>query len=552
MSDEYLVVWEGDDEGVTTPSPGLEIWARRVSPEGLILGDQQRISYMGPEGDTGFFARSPAVAHNPVTGGYLVVWSATSDDHGLAVPEADEEVEVYAQLLDSTAQPVGPRQRVSRFGPDGVKRYEARAADVVFNPASSEYLVVWEGHDSAAGAGAAEEEVYAQRVSAEGENLGPEIRVSITGPDGDRNFAAGNPSAAVSVDTGDYVVGWHAHSEEGNLEVFIQHLSRDGQLVDDAVRTSRTAAEGAPAVDALAPRVEIVAGSGRALSTWHHPDDEVYGQVVAWSREPRNGYWMLEQSGAVHPFGDAAAHGLAAALSAAAVGSDAVDLAPAVSGQGYFVAHADASVAAYGDAPPVPGPGPAALTVGEEVTTIASTSTGAGYWLFSNRGRALAIGDAPFYGDVSHLTLAGPVIDSAPTASGAGYWMLGADGGVFSFGDAEFYGSIPQVLRGGVTLNAPIVGMVPTPTGRGYWMVASDGGVFAFGDAPFVGSIPQVLPPGVQLNAPINGMVAFGNGYLMVASDGGVFNFSDKEFHGSLGDDPPPTPVVGIAPLDIS
>ena len=138
----------------------------------------------------------------------------------------------------------------------------------------------------------------------------------------------------------------------------------------------------------------------------------------------------------------------------------------------------------------------------------------------------------PTFGDVSHLTLNGPVIASAITFSGLGYYMIASDGGIFAFGDAIFRGSM-----GGRRLNAPVVGMAPDPDGLGYWLVAADGGIFGF-DAEVLGSVPGVLAQGEALNKPVIGAVAYGAGYLMLGSDGGVFNFSDGPFVGSLGGPP--------------
>ena len=70
----------------------------------------------------------------------------------------------------------------------------------------------------------------------------------------------------------------------------------------------------------------------------------------------------------------------------------------------------------------------------------------------------LGFGLAEFFGDVSDLTLNGPVIDSVATPTGRGYYMVASDGGIFAFGDAEFRGSM-----GGVPLNQPVVGLAPTP-----------------------------------------------------------------------------------------
>jgi len=98
-------------------------------------------------------------------------------------------------------------------------------------------------------------------------------------------------------------------------------------------------------------------------------------------------------------------------------------------------------------------------------------------------GRAVGFGDATFFGDVSTLTLNGPVLDSVATPTGQGYYMVASDGGIFAFGDAKFAGSM-----GGKHLNAPVQSLVPDADGKGYWLVASDGGIFAF-DAPFKGSM---------------------------------------------------------------
>jgi len=98
----------------------------------------------------------------------------------------------------------------------------------------------------------------------------------------------------------------------------------------------------------------------------------------------------------------------------------------------------------------------------------------AGYWLVASDGGVFAYGSAPFLGSTGGVKLAAPVLGMAPTPSGRGYWLLGADGGVFSFGDAGFFGS----MAGRKELTGAIVGITATPTGRGYWLVGTDGGVF--------------------------------------------------------------------------
>jgi hypothetical protein len=249
----------------------------------------------------------------------------------------------------------------------------------------------------------------------------------------------------------------------------------------------------------------------------------------------RSGYWMVGSDGQVYPFGDAAFLGDPKSVLGTA---QAVDLEPTPSGNGYRVVDNLGRVYAYGDAIPVLNGNLAGLGAGERVTSLSATPSGAGYWIFTTRGRAVTFGDAGFYGDMSAVTLNGPVRDSIPTPSGKGYYMVASDGGIFAFGDAAFYGSM-----GGIRLNAPVQSLVPDADGVGYWLVAADGGIFAF-DAPYRGSMGDTV-----LNKPVTGMVRFGNGYLMVGTDGGIFSFSDRKFEGSLGATPPIHPIVSVAVL---
>ncbi|MGH9041733.1 MAG: fibronectin type III domain-containing protein, partial [Acidimicrobiia bacterium] len=250
----------------------------------------------------------------------------------------------------------------------------------------------------------------------------------------------------------------------------------------------------------------------------------------------RPGYWMLGANGQIHIFGEAAELGSPMGTLGAA---RAVDVEPTPTGAGYWILDDAGRVTAHGDA--LAGLGPvdrSRLASGEKPTSLSATPSGQGFWIFTTRGRALAFGDATFLGDVSAITLNGPVLDSVATPSGQGYFMVAADGGIFTFGDATFAGSM-----GGQKLNAPVQSLVPDGDGAGYWLVAADGGVFSF-DAPFKGSLGSV-----RLNRPVTGMVRYGDGYLMVGEDGGIFNFSNLAFSGSLGADPPDHRIVSVAAI---
>jgi hypothetical protein len=248
----------------------------------------------------------------------------------------------------------------------------------------------------------------------------------------------------------------------------------------------------------------------------------------------RNGYWMLGSDGKVYAFGQAKTLG-APTLPA---GVTAADLEATRSGNGYWIVDSAGNVYAYGDAATQGNVPAGQLAPGETVTSLSATPSGKGYWIFTNKGRAVRFGDAVFFGDMSRVALAGPVLDSIPTPSGNGYYMVGSDGGIFAFGDAKFYGSM-----GDKKLNAPVQSLVPDSDGVGYWLVAADGGIFAF-QANFKGSMGDR-----RLSKPITGMVPYGDGYMMVGEDGGIFNFSNRPFDGSLGSAPPARPIVSVSVL---
>ena len=89
---------------------------------------------------------------------------------------------------------------------------------------------------------------------------------------------------------------------------------------------------------------------------------------------------------------------------------------------------------------------------------MAATPSGKGYYLAAADGTVIAFGDAVFRGSMGGKALTSPIVGFTPTSTGAGYWLVAADGGIFSFGDAAFYGS-----TGAMRLNRAIVGMAAAP-----------------------------------------------------------------------------------------
>ncbi|MGQ0826395.1 MAG: matrixin family metalloprotease [Actinomycetota bacterium] len=164
------------------------------------------------------------------------------------------------------------------------------------------------------------------------------------------------------------------------------------------------------------------------------------------------------------------------------------------------------------------------LLLNRPIVDIAPSVTGQGYYLLAGDGGVFSYGDARFFGSTGNLRLNSPALRMAATPTGNGYWFVAGDGGVFAFGDAQFFGSM-----GATRLNAPMIGIIPTTSGRGYWLVAEDGGVFAFGDAGFRGSLGSV-----PLSAPIVALAPSitNGGYWLLGRDGAIYSFGDAPFRG--------------------
>lgn len=225
---QYLVVWEADNPESGLVDNEFEIWGQVVDPLLFPLwGGNFRISSMGPDGSALYDAGRPAVAYNPTPDEYLVVWDG-DDDSGSLV---DDELEIWAQRVYSTALPVGSPLRVSDMGGTGDANYDALAADVAYNTTDHEYLVVWQGDDDAVGLVDNESEIWGQRMDQNGGGLGAnDARISDAGGDGDAAYGAFNPSVAYNSVDNEYLVVWMGDDNVGGLvdnemEVFSQRLT---------------------------------------------------------------------------------------------------------------------------------------------------------------------------------------------------------------------------------------------------------------------------------------------------------------------------------------
>jgi len=291
LTREYLVVWRGDDVTAPLVDGEYEVFGQRLLATGAPVGTNDfRISDMGPDGDTHYAAHAPAVVYNSTANQYLVVW--LGDDN--TAPLVDGEYEVFGQRLNATGTPIGTNDfRISRMGPDGNANYSAYAPAVACNSTEDEYLVVWYGDDNTGGLVDGENEIFGQRLSASGTEVGTnDFRLSDMGPDG-ASYAAQTPAAAYSSWVNEYVVVWSGDDDIAPLvseeyEIFGQRLDAGGaetgtndfRLSDMGGDTGFDAHESAVAYNSTANQYLVVWYSDHNASLLADEEFEIYGQRV--------------------------------------------------------------------------------------------------------------------------------------------------------------------------------------------------------------------------------------------------------------------------------
>jgi hypothetical protein len=231
------------------------------------LGEDLRLSFMGPNGSTAFAAFLPSVAYNPTADEYLVVWHG--DDN--TAPLVNEEYEIFAQRLSGSGAPLGGRIRVSEQGADGNPASLAFQPSVAYNPAANEYLVAWTGEIGTS----SEVEIWAQRLSAAGAEVGgSDFQVSDMGPDGNPSYNAVEPSVVANPTANEYLVVWRGDDNTAPLvdeeyEVFGQRLTAAGaQTGTNDFRISAQGADGNPDSAAVEPSVAYDSTANEYLVAW--------------------------------------------------------------------------------------------------------------------------------------------------------------------------------------------------------------------------------------------------------------------------------------------
>jgi len=231
----YLVAWHDG-----RASGEWHVYAQRVAANGALVGSEIAID------TTPTYQMWPAVAYQPATGEWLVVWNSYSGDAW----------DVLRQRISSSGTLVGEHFAITEEGyPDG-------RPHVAANPDAGEYLVVWHMHTNEL-----EYSLRARRVLTDGTTVGNEI--VLASADKESPW----PRVAYNADDEEYLVVWQ-DDRNGNWDIYGQRVSITGTLVGGNLAVTTAAG------DQTRPRLDWDGRSGRYLVVWEADGDGIEGQQV--------------------------------------------------------------------------------------------------------------------------------------------------------------------------------------------------------------------------------------------------------------------------------
>ena len=226
------------------------------------------------------------------------------------------------------------------------------------------------------------------------------------------------------------------------------------------------------------------------------------------------GGWVLTRDGVVYPFGVASGHGWWLRSPGTdiwgAQGTMAFDIAATHTGNGYYVVYGDGKITGWGDAASTPG----FLNIGGGVIGANLPQSQVDVFMAQVPITILVAANNPLgfvRQDVYNYTFCrrGTSCDSHPFELGV--WVTTGSGEVYTYGASQHYGQLYQRTYnpGGadsfkLTTTEFTHSIRCTTTGNGYWITFGSGHIAAYGDA--IGQGPTDIyenHPGTDFNIPI-------------------------------------------------
>jgi len=232
-SNEYMVVWYGDDNNASHVSGEFEIYGQRINAlTGAEVGSNDFL--ITETGVAGFVTRSaqfPAITWNSALNQYLVVWSADPATGAYV----GNEFEIFGQTLSATGGSVGVGYfPISNMGPIGNNNFDAFRPAVTYYPTENAYAVSWRGDTTFDG----EFEIYYQIIEESNQSRleSPDVRVSHAGPDNDIAYDARRTSLVYNSSAQTVQVIWEqedqtASQTSGEFEIFTASIALNTDII---------------------------------------------------------------------------------------------------------------------------------------------------------------------------------------------------------------------------------------------------------------------------------------------------------------------------------
>ena len=287
LNNEYYIVYEGT-QSITGSGVNLttevEIFAQRVNANtGVNIGSVARISQMGPDGDSAYDARNPAVAYNSSNNEYMVVWYGDSNTGSVI----EGEFEIWGKRINaSNGQAIGSQFKLSQMGPLANRAYDAIDPVIAYNSINNNYLVVWRGEDGNLPNAIGEFEIYGQLLNSNGVEIGvDDFRISDMGPDNDGLFDAFSPAITYNANSNEFLVVWYGDDNRGGhvsgeFEIYAQRINavNGNEVGINDFQVSETGVPGFVTRSAQFPAV-----------SWNNNLNQY---LVVWSADPATGNFV--------------------------------------------------------------------------------------------------------------------------------------------------------------------------------------------------------------------------------------------------------------------
>lgn len=184
------------------------------------------------------------------------------------------------------ADVLGPQFQITNFGPPEDLDHHASFADVAYNTATEQHLVVFVGSTTAS-----TDDIYGQFVDATGANVGAPFPISQADTGNDANNP---PTVAYSPELNEWLVTWASESDQ---DVLVQRLAANGALVgtERTIATLQNDIETTNVVWSGYSRQWLVVWKGESSSV-----GRVRGQLLAADSSPAGGTLHIIGSAALN------------------------------------------------------------------------------------------------------------------------------------------------------------------------------------------------------------------------------------------------------------